>query len=114
MSTEVPQPSNVRRSEQTGVKTIIKAHPGRQNAIPSTEIANRVNRKPTTVRDIVQELIADGALIGSCSDGYYWLATESEFRQEMDSLDSQRDETDARMSALASTWYDSQEDADAH
>ena len=63
-------------------------HTPREDAISSTELANRTGIKATTVRDIVSEL-KDELPIRATSKGYYVITTPDDLERELKSIDEE-------------------------
>lgn len=95
----------VRTARQT-IRRLLEAHAGRDNAIASSALADRVGLKPTTVRDIVSELRDEGVVpIGSCAQGYYRIDSPAEFRDVMASIEDEIQTKRDRQSAIAAAFY---------
>ena len=78
----------VRYARRVVARALEVGHVGRANAISGAELATFVPIAETTVRDVVAELRDDpaGPPIGSCADGYYVIATDTELTEYVASM----------------------------
>lgn len=86
------------------LKQVIYQHRGRERAVSSKELAHRFGDKATNVRDAVQDLVRDGALIASCERGYYRIASADEVSDEIDSLLAEAETRRERALTLRREW----------
>lgn len=96
---------DVKRAKQT-LARILSNREGKQQAISSKALAQRVGLKPTTVRDLIPEIRREmGIPIASTSTGYYRIASDDEFRDVMRRIEDTIQTKKQRQSELAEAWY---------
>lgn len=87
---------------------LLEDRQGKQSAISSKALADRVGLKATTVRDMVAEIRVEYNIpVASCSQGYFVISDEDEFRRQMQRFVERRETVKDRQSELAEAWYDS-------
>ena len=88
--------TKVRQAKQR-IAYILQHRDGRNAAISSQGLADAVELKPTTVRDIIKEIRAERNLpIASCSRGYYLISSVDQLEHEIDRIQGEintREET---------------------
>jgi hypothetical protein len=69
-------------NDRTYLMFILQARPGLDNAITSRQLARQLDLTTREVRQLVADLVDDGALIGASVEGsaggYYWIETQAE------------------------------------
>lgn len=79
---------------------------GKQNAMSSKELAKICGVKPTTVRDLIIEIREEYQLpIVSCTNGYFVIETDGEFRDVMDRIEREIRTRRDRQKTLCEIWY---------
>lgn len=96
-----PQTTSVNRAN---LKRVIYQHRGQEHAISSKELAGIFGTEATNIRDAVQDLVRDGALIASSPDGYYRIASVDEVRSEIRSLLDDANTRRERARTLREEW----------
>ena len=77
---------------------------GRENAITSKTLSEYLGSPRRSIRKAIELLIADGALIGSCQDGYYVIETQEELEEVVAVLRSRATSIFARYGSLKRAW----------
>lgn len=77
---------------------------GREHATSAKALAAQTPVSASTVRDIIQRLVADGVPIGSKGPGYYRLATRAELDHEITSIEDEIRTREERKAALCRGW----------
>lgn len=80
---------------------------GRENAVSSKSLADRVPVSASTVRDLVPEIRREmGVPIGS-SNGYFIIESESELRKQVERQRRQAENSLSSARDIAGAWYQS-------
>ena len=78
---------------------------GKENAIPTRELATKVPVSESTVRDLVPEVRAQYRLpIASCSNGYYRIHSKGEFVEVMERIEGRIETAKDRQREIAKAW----------
>ena len=87
------------------VANLVANAKGKENAISSKELANRVGLKPTTVRDLIPEIRKQyGVPVASSNRGYYRIVEKSEFLEVMQRIEDTIATKKERQRELAKAW----------
>jgi len=74
------------------IARLLSNNPGREDAISSRALGEKVGLKATTVRDLIKEIRAEYELpIVSCSRGYYVISSVDELEREIGRIDDEID-----------------------
>lgn len=80
-------------------------HDGRDNAISAKQLARSLQVNDSTVRDLVQQLRAEGLPIASVNGrGYYVITSDAEFDNEIVGIEETIATLKARKRALRKAW----------
>lgn len=94
------------RGAKRTLRRLLESRRGKENAISSKALADRVGLKATTVRDLIPELRREyGIPIASTSTGYYRISTDAEFRDVMDRIENTIQTKRERQKELAQAYY---------
>jgi len=78
---------------------------GRDNAVPGTELAEKVPQSYSTVRDMVLELRSErGLAVKGCNDGYYIVHDPDELDRVVGQLNDQIATTERRKRELVQAF----------
>ena len=97
----------VRAAKRT-LARLLEDRQGKQSAISSKALGDRVGLKATTVRDLVAEIRVEyGIPVASCSSGYYMIQSDDELRQVMERIEDTIQTKKQRQKELARAYYQS-------
>jgi hypothetical protein len=97
----------VRAAKRT-LARLLENREGKQSAISSKALGDRVGLKSTTVRDMVAEIRVEYNIpVASCSQGYYTIQSDQELRQVMERIEETIATKKERQKELARAYYQS-------
>jgi len=99
-------PDHEVRAAKRTLARLLECRRGKDRAISSQALADRVGLKATTVRDLVPVVRRDyGLPVASTSTGYYVIEDEAELREVMDRIERTIETKRERQRELARAWY---------
>ena len=98
-------------SNKSQVKSILQNHTGKDEAITSSKILDKIgladeNGNPN-IRSIITELIQDGEPIAASTKGYYYIDSQQELDEYKQTLHERKAGIQARIDNVENAWNQS-------